>query len=213
VHVSDHLLAYLIAVAAITASPGPDTVLVVNRAVLSGRRLALMTACGSATGLLVWGTASAVGIAALVAASATAFTALKLLGAAYLVYLGVRLLWQSRPRATMSALRPPLKRAACSGVGAFRQGLLTNLFNPKAGAFFTALLPQFVGSGQGATTVFFAYAAIASGASLAGLSFYAWLAYQARTVLSRGAIRAWFDRATGCVLVALGVRLALERSR
>jgi threonine/homoserine/homoserine lactone efflux protein len=208
----DHLLAYLIAVTVITVSPGPDTVLVVNRAVLSGRRLALLTACGSASGLLVWGTAAALGIAALVASSATAFTALKILGAGYLLYLGVRLLWHSRSRATTSAVRQPVSRVTTSSVAAFRQGLLTNLLNPKAGAFFTALLPQFVGAGD-ATTVFLAYAAIAAAASLVGLSLYAWLAYQARAAFSRDAVRTWFDRVTGCVLVALGVRLALESSR
>lgn len=201
-----HLPAYLLVVAVITVAPGPDTVLVVNRSIRYGCRRGITTAAGSAGGLLVWGAASAAGIAALIAASGTAFTAVKIAGAAYLAILGLWLI--IRPGARETAAEPA--QAEPAGRGFLVQGLLTNLTNPKAGAFFTALLPQFLATGGAARLTALVYAAIAAGASLTGLSLYAAAAARLRTVLASRRARRTFDRSTGAVLLALGARLAID---
>jgi threonine/homoserine/homoserine lactone efflux protein len=196
-------------------SPGPDTVLVVNRALGHGCRTALVTALGSASGLLVWGIASAVGIAAVFRASATAFTAMRLAGAAYLVVLGLQAIHRARQQAAESAQapvpglterrQPPRRR--------FRQGLLTNLLNPKAGAFFVAVLPQFIGVDQSvlATTLFFA--TLDAGIAMIAPSLYTMLALGAGALLRRPAARRAVDRVSGAILIVLGIRLAASFHR
>jgi threonine/homoserine/homoserine lactone efflux protein len=196
-----HIPAFLGVVALISVTPGPDTALVVRNAVSRGRRGGLMTALGSASGLLVWGLAFAVGIGALLAASATAFAVLKLIGAAYLVWLGTRMLLHP------GAAAPAGPRASGS---AYRQGLLTNLLNPKAAAFFTALVPQFL-TDDASPAAPLVLAAIAAAGSLLGLALFATGASAARRRLTRPRVRRALDRVTGTVLVGLGVRLALER--
>ena len=153
--------------------------LVVNRALGHRRRTALMTALGSASGLLVWGIASAVGIAAIFRVSATAFTAVRLAGAAYLVVLGLQAIRRARQHAAESARAPSLsltERRQPPPRQRFRQGLLTNLLNPKAGAFFVAVLPQFIGVGESvlATTLFFA--TLDAGIAMLALSLYTMVA-------------------------------------
>jgi threonine/homoserine/homoserine lactone efflux protein len=153
--------------------------------------------------------AATIGVAGVLAASATAFTVLKLAGAVYLVYLGLK----SIRHAGAGALgglererRPPLP----FGMAA-RQGLLTNLLNPKAALFFTALLPQFLSTdgwvlGQSAVMTL-----IASAASLGGLTVYAFAFNRGARLMELPSVRRALDRLTGAVLVALGVRIALER--
>ncbi len=199
-----HLGAFLGVVALISATPGPDTALVVRNAVARGRRGGLLTALGSASGLLVWGAAFSFGIGALLASSATAFSIVKLGGALLLVLLGGTLLLRpGRERLGAAPARLPAGSP-------FRQGLATNFLNPKAAAFFSALVPQFLANHApfGAPL---ALAAIASAGSLAGLTLYAVTAAALRVRLERPSLRRLLDRATGCVLVALGMRVAFER--
>jgi len=177
--------------------------LVINRAVRLGRFDALRTASGSASGLLVWGVTAALGVGALLSASANAFFALRLMGATYLVYLGARYILGSRAKND----REIPHNSSLDRRSAYKQGLLTNLMNPKAGVFFTALLPQFVSSGRWATVVFLIYAVVASVASFLGLAIYAQLATHARHLFARQRVRRIFDRVTGTILIALGIRL------
>src|SRR5262245_20801019 len=123
-------------------SPGPDFVIVTRSAALSGRRAGMACAAGIGAGVFVWSAVTAAGVAGLLAASAVAFTVVKLAGAAYLMLLGIRALLAARrgEYSESGAARPNLT----SPWRAFRQGLLTNLLNPKVAVFFIALVPQFL---------------------------------------------------------------------
>jgi RhtB (resistance to homoserine/threonine) family protein len=205
----DNLLGFVAVAAVIVVVPGPDMALVLRNGLRGGRRTALATALGINTGLVVWALAAALGIAALMQASATAFTLLKLAGAAYLAYLGVRLLLDSfrarGPGPAVAALPPLTARAA------LRQGLLTNLLNPKVAVVYTTLIPQFVEPGAGAAARTLLLAAIFVLMGLLWLTGYALAVAGVGRVLARPAVLSWVERATGAVLVALGVRLAFER--
>lgn len=139
---------FLPAAALLIAVPGPDVLTVIRNAV-RGRATGLATAAGTVLGLLVHVTAATVGLSALVASSAAAFTVVKIAGAAYLVLLGVQTLWGSRRRAGSARTSGAADcfspaSADLSVRGALRQGLLTNVLNPKVAVFFVAFLPQFV---------------------------------------------------------------------
>lgn len=205
-----HLSAFLGVAALVIVTPGPDTALVTKNALLYGRRPALATAFGVNTGLLVWTLASAAGVAAIVHASATAFTAMKLVGAAYLIWLGFQ------------TLRAAGQRTAADGDAAnggrrldvrrgFRQGLLSNLANPKIAAFFTSLLPQFIEPGQSVLVPFLVLGGLFVAMTVAWLSVYAFMASKAGGLLTRPRVRTALDRFTGVVLIGLGLRLATER--
>lgn len=202
-------LAFLAAAAVIVVVPGPDMALVLRNGLRGGRRPALATALGVNAGLVVWALAAALGIAALLQASATAFTLLKLAGAVYLAYLGLRLLLGSFRRHRPAGRGADLP--AVTAATALRQGLLTNLLNPKVAVVYTTLIPQFVepGPGAAARTVVLAATFVAMG--LAWLTAYALCVGAVGGVLARPRVRAWVERATGAVLVALGIRLAFVR--
>jgi threonine/homoserine/homoserine lactone efflux protein len=200
--VQSELLPFIGAAVLIALTPGADTALVVRNALVAGAAPARRTALGTATGLMVWGAASACGIAAVLNASAEAYTMVKLAGAAYLIWLGIQAIRYAGADAPMEGAR--------SG-SPFRQGLLCNLLNPKAGVFFTALLPQFVSPQDPALAVSLLMTTIAAAASLAWLAVYATLVPRAGDVLRRPPVRRALDRVTGTVLIALGVRLALSR--
>lgn len=196
------LIAFVGTAILIALTPGADTAVVVRTALVAGAAPARRTALGTATGLMVWGIASACGVAAILNASAEVFTTIKLAGAAYLVWLGIQAI--RRAGAHLPA------DGGHSG-SPFRQGLLCNLLNPKAGIFFTALLPQFVSPQDPALAVSLLLTAIAAAASLIWLTVYATLVPRAGDVLRRTPVRRAIDRVTGTVLIALGVRLALSR--
>jgi threonine/homoserine/homoserine lactone efflux protein len=181
--------------------------LVLRNGVALGRRAAVATALGINTGLLVWALAAALGIAAVLHASAAAFTVLKLAGAAYLVWLGARALvdaWHgvSEPEAVAT----PKRRSS-----PFRQGLLSNLFNPKIALVYTTLIPQFVERGGSEIAQTFLLAAVFIAMGLVWLTGYALLVAQAGALLRRPAVRRAVNAVSGAVLTALGIRLAFER--
>jgi RhtB (resistance to homoserine/threonine) family protein len=189
--------------------PGPDMALVTKNAALYGRRAALGTAFGVNAGLAVWTVASALGVASLVRTSATAFTALKLVGAAYLIWLGVQALRSARHRWAGPESAGGDRKALGARVG-FRQGLLSNLGNPKIAAFFTSLLPQFIGSGRSVLLPFLLLGGVFVLMTLGWLCAYALLAVRASALLRRPRVQAALDRLTGVVLIGLGIRLATE---
>lgn len=210
-----HALAgFLVVVGLITITPGPDTALVLRNSIRHSRRDGFLTAAGSASGLLVWGAASSVGVAAVLAASAMAFTALKVLGALYLVWMGGCALWRAlrpaRPEDELAnALEQPPSASTWRAHG-YAQGLTTNLLNPKAAVFFTALLPQFVTAhGIGAAPIIFGLACIAATASLLGLSLYALAAFRAQRLLRSRHGQRILDGFLGVVLLGFGGGLAL----
>jgi RhtB (resistance to homoserine/threonine) family protein len=204
------MLAFAGVAAVIVILPGPDMALVLRNGIASGRRAALETAVGINVGLVVWALAAALGIAALLDASAAAFTVLKLAGAAYIAWLGLQALREAwRGGSTTPAL------ATCSERGRvdspFRQGLLSNLFNPKIALVFTTLIPQFVQSGEPAVARTIALTAIFLGMGLVWLTSYALLVAQVGRFLRRPLVRRVVNAIVGTLLMAFGVRLALDR--
>jgi threonine/homoserine/homoserine lactone efflux protein len=204
------ILAFTGVAAVLTITPGIDMALVTRSALTVGRRPTFATTLGIITGLAIWGAASAVGIAALLAASATAFGVLKLVGAAYLVYLGVQTLWRARTRTTHEDASPVGAREMPAGA-AFRQGLLSNLLNPKIAVFYTTLLPQFVVAGDPVLAKSLLLTGIHVAMGLVWLTAYAWLVTRAGDLLRRPRARRALEAISGSVLVGLGIGLALER--
>ncbi|MBB5050017.1 threonine/homoserine/homoserine lactone efflux protein [Rhodopseudomonas rhenobacensis] len=190
-------------------TPGPDTAYIVGRSVQLGWRGGAAAALGIGFGCLLHIVAAAVGLSALLAASAAAFTAIKLVGAGYLIYLGVQML-RSRPGGQSSAAAPTtLQNISLREV--FWQGALTNALNPKVALFFLAFLPQFVDADaphQG-----LAFLALGLLFDLNGtlwcLFIAAFAAKAAERLRSSGVMQRWFNRALGGLFIALGVRVAL----
>ncbi len=155
--------------------------------------------------MLVWAVAAALGVAALLRASAPAFTLLKLAGAAYLVWLGLRALNEARRGTAGTSVAHSERQRKMSP---FRQGLLSNLLNPKIALVFTTLIPQFVHAGDPAVAQTLLLAAIFIGMGLVWLTSYALLVAKIGELLKRSAVRRVLNAVTGTVLTALGVRLA-----
>jgi threonine/homoserine/homoserine lactone efflux protein len=193
---------------ALTLTPGLDTALVLRSALTRSRRDAAATAAGIVAGLFVWGAAAAVGISALLTASQLAYDVLRYAGAAYLVWFGLRLL----VRAVRGALvTEPAGAAGSSPWRAARQGLATNLLNPKVGVFYVALLPQFLPSGSDPLAVGLLLAGVHGLISVAWFALLIALASALAARLRRpGTVRA-IDGVTGTTLIGFGVRLAVIR--
>ena len=175
---------------------------------MGGRRAGIFTAIGVSSGQAIWTLATAAGIAVLLTASEPAFLAVKLAGAAYLLWLGAHSLLaaihrrpQAERRGTRRMLRPRV---------ALRQGLLSNLGNPKMAAFFPSLLPQFAPQ-EHAFPVLLGLGLVFCTMTLVWLTAYAFAVARAGDFLARPAIRRAVEAVTGAVLVALGLRLATER--
>ena len=202
-----HLVPFLAVAAIVVLTPGVDMALVTKHALLQGRVAAQAAALGVNVGIFFWTIAAAVGLAAAIAASATAFTVIKLAGALYLLYLGVRALLASRRAAsTVSMVRRPVSTPA-----AFRQGVASNLLNPKIAVFFTSLLPQFVDAGHANVRNLLLLGALFNVMGVIWLLTYAVIAARGRDLLKQPRVKRAFDRLSGIALIALGARVALER--
>lgn len=206
-----HVWAFLGIAALVIIAPGPDTVLVTKNAILHGRRAALGTSLGVNAGLVIWTVAAALGVAAVVRESAVAFSVLKLLGAAYLVWLGIQALLAARRRSAHDVSGAGRSSAPMGARLGFRQGLLSNLGNPKIAVFFTGLLPQFVSSHASVLGPFLLLGGLFVLMTVVWLCSYALLAVKVASVLTRPRVKAALDGITGVVLIGLGVRLALVR--
>jgi len=199
------VLAFFAVAAVVIVTPGQDTALTIRNTLAGARRAGVATAAGVSAGQAVWTLATSVGLAAVVAASEPVFQAIKLAGAAYLVVLGLQSLRDALRR------RARVERAAATSIEAphaFRQGLLSNLGNPKMAVFFTSLLPQFGGESFAALL---ALGLVFCAMTFVWLSAYAAAVARAGDVLRRPVIRRVLDACVGVVLVSLGVRLATER--
>jgi len=198
------LPAFLLVALVVVFTPGPATALVVRNAMAGGPRAAWETTAGNSTGILLWALASVLGISALVQASEAAFAALKVVGAVVLVSLGVQA-WRRARRGLPAAEAPA--RAARSH---YRQGLLTSFANPKLAVFFVALFPQFVPDGQAVLPATLTMAAIIVALDLVWFTVLAVLVSRARGAFAQRGWARRMDALSGTVLVALGLRLALE---
>ena len=199
------MLEFLLVSAVVIVTPGQDTALTIRNSLLGGRRGGISTAAGVSSGQALWAMAASVGVAAVLRASEPAFVALRLVGAAYLVFLGVRTIFSAmrgkRDQLERTTMRRLLPRAA------YRQGVFSNLGNPKMAIFFTSLLPQFATSFGGLLALGLVFCSL----TLVWLSAYAAAVARAGDFLRRPSIRRALDLVTGAALVAFGVRLAAER--
>ncbi|QHC23881.1 LysE family translocator [Streptomyces sp. GS7] len=217
----DAIGTFALIVGLLTLTPGLDTALILRTAALGHRRRAWGVVLGIQCGTLVWGALTALGVTALLTASHLAYEILRWVGAAYLVWMGGRLLWATRRRSSREISRTAAaggatvartqagKGAGDTLLGGWRQGVVTNLLNPKMGAFYVAVLPQFIPAGA---------SSLAAGMLLAGVHILlavVWacaliaFARLLRDRLQRPSARRCLDRVTGTVIAAFGIRLAL----
>ncbi|GGT58179.1 LysE family translocator [Streptomyces purpureus] len=214
----DAIGTFTLIVGLLTLTPGLDTALVLRTAALGHRRRAWGVVLGIQSGTLVWGVLTSLGVTALLTASHLAYETLRWVGAAYLVWMGGRLLWATWRRssspsrgesATGGGAETKVREGDDTLVGGWRQGFVTNLLNPKMGAFYVAVLPQFLPDGA---------SHLAPGVLLAGVHILLaviWacaliaFAHTLRDRLQRPSARRYLDRITGTVIAAFGIRLAL----
>ncbi len=191
----------------VIVTPGPDTALTIRNTLVGGRPAGIATATGVALGQATWSLATSIGVAALLVAAEPAFAALKLAGAAYLIYLGAQSLWSAFHG---RAAHPTLERGAARvpTATALRQGVLSNLTNPKMAVFFPSLLPQFVAADAPPFIALFALGIVFCSMTLAWLTAYSFAVARAGDVLRRSAVRRGIEAVTGAVLVAFGIRVA-----
>jgi threonine/homoserine/homoserine lactone efflux protein len=194
-----HFTAFLGVSAVVIVTPGQDTALTIRNTLFGGRRSGILTAAGVSTGQASWALATSAGIAAVLQASAPAFEAVKLAGAAYLIWLGLQTIFR----------RPGERRRTPPRAGtSFRQGVVSNLGNPKMAIFFTSLLPQFAPEPTFGRLLVLGL--VFSAMTFSWLTGYAFAVAKAGDFLRRPRIRQALDRVTGAVLIALGLRLASE---
>lgn len=187
--------------------PGPSTVVILRRTVVNGRRSGMATVGGNECGVLLWGLAAAFGLSALLLASQLAYDIIRLAGAAVLVWMGARALRHARRTG-----RPDVvpETAALSLGRAYRQGLVTNFANPKAGVFAVSFLPQFVPHGAPVLPTLLALSVIWVVVDLIWYLPLVWLAGRVAGVLQRQSVRRRMEQVSGALLVGLGARLATE---
>jgi RhtB (resistance to homoserine/threonine) family protein len=212
-HIIDaQVVTFALVAAALTITPGADTMLVVRNVLRGGRRDGVVTTFGICLGLFVHATLSAVGVSVILMRSATAFQVVKVAGAAYLVWLGVQSLSAAwRGTAPAADAKRGVGTAGVSARRCFVEGVLSNVLNPKVAVFYLAFLPQFIGPTD---------AVLRKSVLLASIHFVegiVWLVVVSVAVdrmqhfFIRSAVRRWLDGLCGALLVGFGVRLALER--
>jgi threonine/homoserine/homoserine lactone efflux protein len=202
------LLAFIGVSLLLAVTPGPDMAVVTKNALAHGRRGVVLTTTGIALALGIWTGATAVGLAALLRTSGDALFVLKLVGAAYLAYLGVRTLLDSRrrPGDLLAAAPQPAPAHAI-----FRQGFLSAISNPKLGVFFVTFLPQFVVPGQPVLPRLLLLGMTFAVIGWTWMNVYGLFVTRMREVITAPRVRQWMERVTGVVLLGFGARLAVER--
>jgi threonine/homoserine/homoserine lactone efflux protein len=203
------LWSFLLVALVLVALPGPATTLVMKNALTRGARSALVTGAGVFSADLVWMAASVVGLTAILVASAPAFTAIRLIGAAYLMLIGVRLLLARGPLADEGAVAAAGPRTPVPARRAFREGLLCDLSNPKTLLVFTSVIPQFLGHDARPLDLA-AYGLVFAVAGFASLLAYALAFARARRATRHPFVRRALLRMGGAILIAFGVRVAVE---
>jgi len=205
-------LAFLGISALVIATPGPDTALTIRNTLLGGRRAGTFTALGVAVGQIAWAAATSVGLVAVLLASEPVFRAIKLLGAIYLLYLGIQSIRSAaRGPGSPISVSPAVEPNRVADSRAFRQGVINNLANPKMAVFFASVLPQFAPKGEG----------MLSTLALLGLCFavltFLWLALYAAAIARAGALvrgsslRRAIEGVAGVALIGLGIKVAVEQ--
>ncbi|RJF72904.1 LysE family translocator [Deinococcus cavernae] len=206
------LLGFAVVAGLMTITPGLDTALVLRSAITQGRREAVVTALGICTGVLVWAVAAAVGISALLTASEAAYTVLKVVGTAYMLWLGfgmLRAAFQAKPHDQAPTPDLPVQKTGLPEC--FQRGLLTNLLNPKVGAFYVALLPQFMPADTPHLLAGVLLGLVHTILGMLWLSLLAYTAHRARAWLSRPKTQRLVDGIAGTAVIGFGLKLGLSR--
>jgi len=208
VSLDTQLLAFAGVSLLLAVTPGPDMAVVTKNALAHGRRGVVLTTTGIALALAIWVTATAVGLSALLRSSGELLFGLKLVGAAYLAYLGVRALLESRQRPSdlLADAPPPAPAHAI-----FRQGFLSAISNPKLGVFFVTFLPQFVSPGQALLPRLLELGLTFAIIGWSWMIVYGLLISRIRDFITAPRVRQWMQRVTGVVLLGFGARLAVDR--
>jgi threonine/homoserine/homoserine lactone efflux protein len=204
---------FVISALLLNITPGPDTLYILGRSAAQGWRAGAFAALGIGAGALVHICAAALGLSAILAASATAFSVVKYLGAAYLLYVGIALIRSSREKQVAMMTESPTPAASMRSI--FLQGFLTNVLNPKVALFFLAFLPQFVSADAPSKPLaFFFLGAIFD---VNGTIWNLAVAWSAARITGRLApsvtFKKWFNRCVGSLFVGVGLRLALSQER
>ena len=200
---------FIVACILIIILPGPDTAVVTKNTIVHGKKQGLRTMFGICLGLLLHTAMCVAGLSALIVKSAVAFTVLKVIGAIYLVYLGVKTLWAMRAKKSdidVETLVVP------KGNSSFRQGFITNITNPKVAVFFLTFMPQFLATDSNPFLAFSAMGIIYAALSFVWFIFYVLLLDSIRTFMNKPATQAAMEAITGAVLVGFGIKLAFEKT-
>jgi threonine/homoserine/homoserine lactone efflux protein len=192
----------------LSVTPGPDMAVVTRNALAHGRRGVLLTTSGIALALVLWVTATAVGLSALLRTSGEVLLVLKIVGACYLAYLGIRTLIESRRTPADLLAEAPVPPPAHA---VFRQGFLSAISNPKLGVFFVTFLPQFVLPGQDVFSRLLELGIVFAVIGWIWMNVYGLFVTRLRDLITASRVRQWMERVTGVVLLGFGARLALER--
>ncbi|MEU0940941.1 LysE family translocator [Embleya sp. NPDC005971] len=209
------LLAFLGACTLIAASPGPSSVLIIRHS-LQSRRAGFLAVLGNETGVFIWGLAAAFGLTGLLAASQLAYDIMRIVGAVVLIGFGVQAIRAARRDGLTGFAEAAADGKAAgapepgSGRRAYRAALTLNLANPKAAVFAMSFLPQFVPHGAPQLPTMVALAAIWAVYEIGYYSLYVWFVGRMRTVLGRAKVRRRLEQTSGGVMVALGIRMAVE---
>ncbi|SEB81900.1 Threonine/homoserine/homoserine lactone efflux protein [Rhizobiales bacterium GAS188] len=208
-----NLITFLGLGALVIIVPGPDTALTIRNTLFGGRKAGVATAGGVVAGQAVWALATSLGIVALLVASEPLFLAIKYAGAAYLILLGIQALRAAffPPRHGAPGMSMPGRAKLLTPGAAFRQGMISDLGNPKIALFFASLLPQFVPAGDASFSAFMQLGLLFCAMTFAWLAAYAAVVAKAGELLLRPKVRRGIEAVTGTVLIALGLRIATEQ--
>lgn len=204
------VLAFTLLAAVAVASPGPAIIMAINNSLAFGPRYAVWSSLGNACGLFCLSAAAVSGLGALLASSEWMFNAVKVLGAGYLLYLGVKQLINKHP-ILVQEVQPDGKAITPSRLKLYKSAFLTAVTNPKATTFSTALFPQFINQDAALLPQFLVLTCIFMGLSLASLSVYAAAAARAKSVLTRPALSLWINRLVGSAFICFSAAILTVR--
>lgn len=205
--------AFLIVSAIVIITPGPDTALTIRNTILGGRAAGLLTALGVGSGQAIWAVAASLGLTALLTSAEPIFLAIKYAGAAYLIFLGAQALRSALFPSTNSRAFGPLAASTnrLRPAVAYRQGIISNLGNPKMVVFFASLLPQYVARDMDAFAALLLLGSTFVLMTVSWLGFYVLILAVAGDVMRASGLRRSIEAATGAVLIGLGLKIVIER--
>lgn len=209
--IESQLLAFSVVAAALTLSPGSDTLLVIRSVIQGGRNRGIITSVGICCGLFFHACFSALGLSVVLVESAEAFMLVKTLGACYLVWLGIQSLRSVLDKSGGLSLEPGVGQRRPAYRRCFVEGFFNNILNPKTAVFYLAFLPQFISPGDPVLVRSLLLAGVHFLMALLWLVFLSFLLDRGRNLFARSSTRRWLDGICGAMLIGLGLRLAMEK--